>query len=461
MTKAERDAANGRRIELIEVNCYDVRMIAGELQLITSAGFYKRIVDLFKLNKIEFDYKNLWTPKNTKPYEPNWKAIESIQLREGQRPILEAYVKEERARFKLATGAGKSFLIPLMCKMFPKANIAVTTKHKAVLNDLYKNLKIHLPDVGIYHSGKKSVGHRVMCYSSGCLHHADTEKTHIIIADEVHELATDKMFEIFAQFKRSRMYGLSANQDDRFDGADFELEGIFGPLLVEMSYQQGVEAGSIVPIEVHWRNVIMDRNPAMNYEGVTKTRHGIWRNKHRNAQIAQDAREYKDDQVLIVVSTFEHACHLKQLLPEYTLVYAPSDKEADLEQYIKWKLIPADEPKMTADRLERLKVMFEKGKLKKVIATSVWNRGVNFKELSVLIRADAGSSKIVDTQVPGRLSRTTDKKDKHVGVLIDYLDQFDDGFKRKAGIRRSNYEQNGWSNIMPDPAGKFKQVMEA
>jgi superfamily II DNA or RNA helicase len=460
MTKHERDFAGGKKIEITDVECYELRTIGGELQLITNSGYLARIGKLFIDHKIPYEIVDLKPPKNPQLFVPRWDSVAEAEFRTGQREVLEALSKNDRGRIWWATGTGKSYLIPLICKMYPKLNIVVTTKYKAVLDDLYKNLSAHLPSVGIYRSGKKVLGRRVMCYSAGCLHHADIDNTHLLIADEVHELATDKMFATFAQFKYSRMYGLSANASDRFDGADFELEGIFGPVITSMSYQEGVANGMIVPLEVHWRNVYMDRNPGENYEGVPKMRHAIWRNKYRNALIAKDAQSFPDDQVLIVVNTFDHACHLKQMLPDFTLVYAADDKEADIERYINWKLIPSDEPKMSADRLERLKSMFEHGTLRKVIATTVWNRGVNFKELQVLIRADAGSSAIVDTQVPGRLSRTTEKYDKHNGILIDYLDQFDAGLKRKAGIRKGNYDGHGWRSIMPNPASKFQQAME-
>jgi len=88
--------------------------------------------------------------------------------------------------------------------------------------------------------------------------------------------------------------------------------------------------------------------------------------------------------------------------------------------------------------------------LRKVIATSVWNRGVNFKNLEVLIRADAGSSVIDDTQIPGRLSRTTDDGEKICGILIDYMDQFDPTFKLKASKRKTTYKRKGWEQIVPE-----------
>lgn len=460
MTKAERDYANGKRIELQEIECFELFTVGGEVQLLASAGFLPKITAALKAKKIDVEVVDLAPPVKSDVYTPHWANVDKFPFRPGQREVLEAVTKVERGRIWWATGTGKSFLIPLICKLYPKANIAVTTKFKSVMNDLYKNLCSHLPSVGIYHSGKKVLGKRVMCYSAGCLQHADMNKTHFLLADEVHELATEPMFEKFAQFKYARMFGLSANMDDRFDGADFELEGSFGPIITSMTYQQGVSNGMIVPINVHWRNVNLDRNPAENYEGVVKERHGIWRNRKRNLQIAKDANDYPDDQVLITVRTFDHACHLKQLLPDFTLVYAPGDKEADINKYVGWKLLDADEPEMSTARLERLKTMFEKGTLRKVIATTVWNRGVNFKQLQVLIRAEGSASAIDDTQIPGRLSRTTEKNDKHSGILIDYLDQFDNGYARKAKQRKSNYESKGWNNIMPGAINAKASITE-
>ena len=89
-----------------------------------------------------------------------------------------------------------------------------------------------------------------MCVLAGSLHHAIQWKPDVLIADEVHELATDSMFDVFAEFRFARMIGLSANFDDRFDKADFELEGVFGPLVAELSYPDAQKHGLVVPASV-------------------------------------------------------------------------------------------------------------------------------------------------------------------------------------------------------------------
>jgi superfamily II DNA or RNA helicase len=261
------------------------------------------------------------------------------------------------------------------------------------------------------------------------------------------------MFEKFALFPYARFIGLSANNQDRQDGADFELEGFFGPLVAEMSYQEAEANGLVVAIEVHWHNVFCD-DYGSDLEGVQLNKFGLWRNDDRNAVIAKVARQYdREEQVLITCKTLEHACYLKYHLPEFKLCYAPSDgNQESIDGYKEEGLVPMDTRVMTIDRLQKLRRMFERGKLRKVIATTVWNRGVDFVGLGVLIRADGGSSATDDTQIPGRLSRV--KSGKQAGILHDFRDQFNDTLRGKARRRKSDYNQKGWQQIEPtDDAG--------
>lgn len=441
-------------IETRHIQCYVLKEQLAARQAITNAGYLPRIKKVFEERGYRVEVCDLRPHPNPEKFTPHWPNVERFEFRPGQLEALRAVASSSRGRIWWPTGGGKSFLVPLICLLYPKLEIVVTTRHSAPLEDLFANLSDHLPSVGVYHSKQKRTGRRVMCYSAGCLHHADPDTTDLLIADEVHELATDSMFEKFAKFRRSRMLGLSANMDDRWDGADFELEGLFGPVIAKLTYEEGVSQGSIVPIRVLWRDVHLDRNPADGYTDIARKRHGLWRNEARNKLIAQDAQSFPDDhQVLITVATFDHACHLKKLLPEFTLVYAPSDnKEPLIDRYVRWGLLSEDEPAMTRHRLEMLKNRFEDGRLKKVIATTVWNRGVNFRQLQVLIRADGASSAIADTQIPGRLSRTHEGIDKPCGILIDYRDQFDSALAGQARKRFRDYKDKKWENIVPTKA---------
>ena len=198
-------------------------------------------------------------------------------------------------------------------------------------------------------------------------------------------------------------------------------------------------------------NVTMDYNPLAGKadDFVTRKRFGIWRNDVRNAVIARDANRYDDNtQVLITCETLQHAVHLKKYLPDFTLVYREGSlKPWDRAKYAKMGLISEDEPLTNIKRRIWLTKQFEQGKLKKVIATTVWNVGVSFNALEVLIRADGGGSPINDVQIPGRVSRLSEGKTH--GIVHDYLDQFNSSFEKRALSRARTYKKNSWEQVMP------------
>lgn len=443
-----------RKFNTRTVTCYQTFIRDDRRHLVAGAGFLVKICEALATQGYTCAVHQVSSPQRPEAYKPYWKNIEQFKLREDQTEALRTLAKNTRGQIIWATGVGKSYALQALVRLYPKAKFIITTKHESVLLDRYEELRAVTPSVGIYYSKKKILNKRVMCVGAMSLHRMDPTLCDILVGDEIQEMATDNMFEKLAQFRHSHMFGLSANWQDRMDGVDFELEGFFGPKIASVTYEEGVERGYIAPIKVIWSRVPWGEDEPSPAEGLSDTfreRAAIWANHARNAQIAEDANRYKDDQVLITVRTLEHACRLKKLLPDFKLCYAPSpDNEELITQMVRSGLTDSNIPKMTNERRFKLKEMFEKGQLKKVIATSVWNRGVNFKKLQVLIRADAGGSRIDDTQIPGRLSRFDADGKKSYGILIDYLDEFDNGYKSRSKTRRATYKEKGWEQVLPD-----------
>lgn len=440
------DARQKGRSE-IEITEWDLFTHDHKNRLVTSWGFYWKLRKLLRQAGYHLQLEDLTPPPRPEIFEPRWDKVfeDGTELRWDQDKVLAKIASHPCGRFDCPTGYGKTFLVGLVGLMYPKARIDFVTKRLAVLrNEIYPELCGMLPSVGICCSGQRVLGRRVMCYSAGCLHHADGTAD-ILIADEVHELAADSYAEKLGKYERSRNYGFSASQEMRWDGKDMRLEAIFGPIIHRISYADAQEHGLVVPIEVLWTDVVMDEDPADGFEDAAKKRHGIWRNSYRNRLIVADANRYDDDtQVLITVETLDHAVRLAKLLPEFTLVYAVGGLSAEKRhQYIDQKLLPEDHPRMTLERYTKLKKRFESGKLKKCIVTTTWNVGVNFRQLATLIRAEGGSSPITSTQVPGRTSRIFDGK--QAARVHDYRDQFNPGFRWQAKQRAKTYEKHGWT----------------
>lgn len=435
-----------RNIDVIPTRCYVYR----KDKMITNYGFRSKVTAALIKAGHTVRYADLRPHPDPSVFVPNWELIKDIELRYRQDEVLKAIIANDVGRIDCPAGYGKTFLVRLAGMLMPKAKIGIVVKSLGLCFDMYGELCSTMPSVGLICSGKKTHG-RLQIYSAGSLHHSEY-KEDILFADEVHELATESFMPTLARFRQAKMFGFSASHDMRLDNADFELHGVFGPVIVSVSQQEAEEHKVVSPVRVQWHDVMMSINPCEGLEGWPKKRDGIARNEVRNNIIAGVAKSYKaDEQVLIMVETIEHAAHLKGLLPDFELCYAPDGmSDEQRKRFIRWGLISEDEPIMTREHTLALKAAFTKQKLKKVIATSVWNRGVDFKALQVLIRADAGGSPINDTQIPGRTARI--HADKPYGVVHDFRDQFDSSYAGKATRREKSYEQKGWKQFYPEAA---------
>jgi superfamily II DNA or RNA helicase len=240
------------------------------------------------------------------------------------------------------------------------------------------------------------------------------------------------------------------------------LEPLFGPMVFELTYQQAVDLGLVVPIRVTWLPIRMTFNPVERYSNrVAKKRYGVWTNIERNRIIANAVKEYPEThQILILVETIEHAVNLGALLPDFTLVYGAMFP-SDCTKYKARKLLPADYKPLTDYDKHTLRNKFESGELKRVIATDVWATGVDFEQLNVLVRADDRDSDIVDVQGPGRVSRiyvSPEGAKKEFGEVIDCMDTFDPTFYRKSMGRRNSYKLLGWEQNWNDAQRSWRDT---
>ena len=421
-------------------------------RIATSYGFSDRLTVLLKKAGYTVREKNLTPHKNPKVFEPLWDHLfdSGVVLKERQDEFLAKLVTYDNGRFDCPTGWGKSFLLRCICKLLPTARIAIVSKRLAILRDqIYPELRLNLPSVGLVCSGKRDRGKRVMCFSAGCLPHLVADDPYdIIVFDECHEAGSDYYATQMGLIPgQPRMYGLSATMDMRMDGKDMRVEGMFGPVRMKVHYQEAVAAGGVAPIEVRFRKVILDVDPCGDRIGTDKLRHGVWSNDYRNDLIVKDATSYPADPVMVYVKTLEHALRLlirfqkKGVNPP--LIYSERElPPAFVNKLRGWNLPIDDLPEMTVDRRAMLTRQARDAEIPIFISTDVLGVGFSSKRLSVLVRGDAGGSRIADSQVPGRTSRT--HEDKEFAIIHDYVDKFNRGMNMKSDGRKESYKALRW-----------------
>ncbi len=449
--RKQRIRAGKAPFENIEHNLFELDTNG---RVATAFGFWRVIRDKLRAEGYQVNFKDN-TPTAEHALTPDWDALGRMldslgyKLRDNQPEFVKKILTNRCGRIDCPPGFGKTFMIGVIAALLPKARIDVVTRRAAVLKErIYPELVSMVGDVGIICSTKKQKDCRVMCLSAGSLGHARADAD-ILFGDECHELGADRSSAALMRWQSSRNFGLSASHE-RPDGKDLRCEGIFGPIIMTVDYATAEGARMVVPIKILWSSVVMDYDPASGIDDpVTAKRLRYWTNDFRNSVIAEDAKKYDDDtQVLITVETLEHAMNLKRLLPEFSLVHMENGLSGrDRTRYIQAGCINHSEPDMTIEHRAKLTKDFESGKLKKVIATTVWNVGVSFNSLEVLIRADGGGSPINDIQIPGRVSRTASGKE--FGAVHDYADQFSRSSKMRASRRAKSYEKQGWDQTFP------------
>jgi superfamily II DNA or RNA helicase len=287
----------------------------------------------------------------------------------------------------------------------------------------------------------------VIVCTSQSLHKAPKDVS-LILADECHTHMTEGYVKKFNKFRRARLFGFTATPEGRSDGAEGFGEALFGPVIANVNYQESVAGGNIVQLHVRVHRSELGPEVSRIAVKATADRLGIWLNEDRNNLIARVTREVEeeigdDQQLLIMVDKTEHAYALGQLLPNFAIVTGEPDA-ARVTAMRRRGSMTDDQEICTVKMRERYKKAFEAHELKRAIATKIWSKGVDFRDLAVLVRADGSGSPIDAGQVPGRLSRLGDKTAKDSGLLIDFLDTFSGNLQGRAQKRLAVYRKNGF-----------------
>lgn len=438
----------GGRIEITERKLYKVDAHG---RLTTFLGLRERAQQALTKAGHTFQYTDL-SPSKLPP--PDWvnlfKTIPGLKFREGQQKILASLSLNDRGTFVAPTGYGKSFMMTMICLIYPSARIIIVEPNISIMHSLYQALSKYIPDVGRIGGGFNKADRVTVCVANSLLR-APIQTCDLLLMDEMHCASARVISTNLAKVRNAKMFGFTATPTGRSDGAEIVGESLFGPIRCTIDYAAAQAGGVVSPIKVAVVEVDT-RITCVSSAGKTlqavKKRWCYWRNEARNQAIAWavdilPARYgFSDPQTLILVETLEHAFRIAKHLPEYEVVYATVNPL----KFQNWKsknLVPSETEILTSDKRMAMLKDFMSGKLRKVIATSTWGTGVDFVNLDVLVYASGAPGEIRSTQWPGRNSRT--RQGKSFGLMIDFSDSWDPWTRRRAQLRLKTYKKHGWS----------------
>lgn len=285
-----------------------------------------------------------------------------------------------------------SMVISKLCKIFPTLNIVVTTSSTQVVGTLYDRIRQDCPgEVGIISGTKNTArGKRITCCTLKSLTKVNPEEIQLVLVDEVHGVGANQAGLVLSQFVFARRFGFSASPI-RNDGSAIALEAIIGPVILDVSYADAVNAGMVVPLKYvmlpctrgpeFLRDIIGEdgKKHRKSIPEVLRKKFSYWRNKARNKQIAKCVQRIleadPDCQVLVIVETLQHAILLHQLLPNFLVAHYGSTNTDEFKEDKLLCNVDVSKYALKPKELDCIRCAFAKGTLRRVISTFVFRQG--------------------------------------------------------------------------------------
>ena len=271
--------------------------------------------------------------------------------------------------------------------------------------------------------------------------------TRAVVCDEAHRAGAESYWKVFHYLNNARVkVGLTGTLDRTKKISMAHIRGLFGKDLVKVTNKQMIERG--VSARPHIRLVPIDKptdlepriQATMMAKGYSQLPTadlmsyqiaydlGVVHNEYRNrivAELAYKASSKLDKQaVLIMVTSIEHG----------ELIGEQLDKLGAEYQFLQGK--------DNSDTREKAIDDIVSGRLKIVIATKIFEAGIDIPNLKVLILCDALKSYISVIQKIGRVLRVM--PDKRDVFIFDIVDRTQNSLFKHAQDRVRYYKDEGF-----------------
>lgn len=409
---------------------------------------------LLSLAKDFFDNHNIgYQIEDCRPKIESFSPLElsnNYILRDYQEHTISKAIKKQRGIIKAATGAGKTVIAgSIMAKIgaFP-ACFFVTTKdllyqakeelEKLILKDgkpikvgLIGDGKCEVKDINIItvQTAVRSLGMKFDKYDDEDDYDSldevikdDNKKEEIknlilncktMICDETHHWAASTC-QIISDYCASARYrfGISATPWRDLDD-DILIDACFGKLISDISASTLIEQKVLVPPKIYF--VHIKNKFGGTFSDVYKR--GIVENTYRNTIIKNLAEQFISEgrQTLILVRHVAHGEILQDMIPNSIFLHGSIKNKSRQDAIVKMK----------------------EGKHRCVIASSIFDEGIDVRPLSALILAGSGKSQTRALQRIGRVIRSYEGKND--AIIVDFFD--DMKYMRKhSQARRKMYK---------------------
>lgn len=217
-------------------------------------------------------------------------------------------------------------------------------------------------------------------------------------------------------------WGLTATPFERDDYSNLLLEGATGNVVVEIGAKELIDLGYLSAPKITYFKI--KNNIEIPTSWPECYNYGIVLNDKRNDKIVEEAIKSQKP-CIILVSSVQHG-----------LILSNKFRELDID-------VPFLSGHDDKEYRKAIQAGVKKGTTPIVIASKIWNTGVDMPNVQTIILAAGGSSVSNIRQILGRGMRVTE--DKKSFEFIDFIDTKSSKLREHSRIRRGVLIQDGYS----------------
>jgi len=431
----------------------------GKIRFLSPAGYFPtgllpRVIEI--LNDRLMQYKLIHNYEKVNFANKQIRTV-SKQDRDYQEDAVLRALKAKRGILKIATAGGKTVIAANIIRTIGAPAI-FTTHLKSILTQTYIYFRnvFGEKNVGMVGSGdtddtKPITVASIMTLKRNLLKyksHLSTKK--VLFADEVHHARSESWVDVLNKIEAQYRFGLTATPGNIHNL--LRLEACTGPILVNIKTKELVQQGFVVPAYITFVRFDELTLPLrLSYRSVY--RDGVEYCVERNlliVRISKLLKEFERTPTLILVRTLPHLFGLEKLLNKTKLRVA---------------VLNGSSPSTRRTEVIRLA---NSGALDVILATAIFDEGVDVPNIRSVITAGSGKSERTTIQRIGRGLRLSDKKFfLHVVDLYDtthpYLQKHSEARMRivkKEGHRTALIDQGNLERNFEDAGNLYNRQQE-
>jgi superfamily II DNA or RNA helicase len=304
---------------------------------------------------------------------------------------------------KLATNAGKSRCIAGIVAGMPSVKFLILANRVDVLVEIEKELELFVE------------GHNYELATFQKAKNYDLDEYEGVLVDECPSVGADTFYKVVGACNNANVrIGFSATPE-RSDGKDFYVEAAMGNVIASIEQAELIKRGISVKPKIY---MVPFNVEFLSGEIYSKAEDMLVNSIRRNELIAELA--LGKEETVILFKRRSHGKYLQTIIPNSTYI----DGTASLH------------------RRKQVKDAFIAGKIDTLIASNIFDTGINLPNIKTLILAWAGKSEHGLTQKIGRAVRSFEGKDS-VDIFVFY-EKGSKYFNKHSKIRLNKLIDDGY-----------------